>query len=215
MLAQQALFGVGPPRIDSSFRSIRHLRLGEGAWVEHQPRWLSGGAAVFEHLHETTQWQAHQRPMYDRVVDVPRLTASLPVHGPGHPVLDEAARCLSDRYELHLDRISVAWYRDGNDSVAPHGDKMGPLVFDTVIAIVSLGGPRRFLIKPRSASRSLVFVLDCGDLLVMGGTAQHTCQHGVPKVAHANPRIAVVFRPALPHDDASADDNARSPPDNA
>jgi alkylated DNA repair dioxygenase AlkB len=39
-------------------------------------------------------------------------------------------------------------------------------------------------------------MLGGGDLFVMGGTAQRTWRHGVPKVAEAGPRIAVMFRPA-------------------
>jgi len=31
---------------------------------------------------------------------------------------------------------------------------------------------------------------------VMGGTCQRTWRHGIPKVASAGPRIAVMFRPA-------------------
>jgi len=34
-----------------------------------------------------------------------------------------------------------------------------------------------------------------GDLVVMGGTCQRTWRHGIPKVANAGPRIALMFRP--------------------
>ncbi len=39
-------------------------------------------------------------------------------------------------------------------------------------------------------------MLGRGDLVVMGGTCQRTWRHGIPKVASAGPRIALMFRPA-------------------
>ena len=41
----------------------------------------------------------------------------------------------------------------------------------------------------------VVLMLGWGDLLVMGGSCQRTWQHSIPKVAHALPRMAVMFRP--------------------
>jgi len=138
--------------------------------------------------------------MYERVVDVPRLVAVLPDDGPGHPVLDQAAAVLSRHYGLALTRVSLAYYRDGRDSVAWHGDRLGRLVDDTVVAILSLGEPRRFLLRPAVGGASRAFDLGWGDLLVMGGSCQRTWQHAVPKTALAGPRISAQFRPNV--DDA-------------
>jgi alkylated DNA repair dioxygenase AlkB len=66
---------------------------------------------------------------------------------------------------------------------------------DALVATVSLGAPRRFLMRPRAGGRSRGWKLGWGDLLVMGGSSQRTWQHSIPKVAHADPRIAVMFRP--------------------
>jgi alkylated DNA repair dioxygenase AlkB len=194
-LAEQAsLFGSGEPRLDPDLTGLRRLPLDAGAWVDHLPGWLEGHDAVFEALRRTTRWEHHRRRMYERVVDVPRLVAELPDDGPGHPVLDRAARVLSRRYGLALARVSLAYYRDGRDSVAWHGDRLGHLVDDTVVAIVSLGEPRRFLLRPAGGGASRVFDLGWGDLLVMGGSCQRTWQHAVPKTAVAGPRISVQFR---------------------
>ena len=150
---------------------------------------------MFETLRRTTQWEHHRRRMYERVVDVPRLVAELPEDGPGHPVLAQAAEVLSRRYGLALSRISLAYYRDGRDSVAWHGDRLGCLIDDTVVAILSLGEPRRFLLRPAAGGASRAFELGWGDLLVMGGSCQRTWQHAVPKMALAGPRMSVQFRP--------------------
>ena len=105
---------------------------------------------------------------------------------------------LSRRYAVNLASISLAYYRDGNDSVAPHGDKLGPLRQNTVVAILSLGAPRRFTLRAVDGSLRLCFELGWGDLLVMGGNCQESFLHGVPKVRHAEPRMSVQFREKLP-----------------
>ncbi len=202
-LAEQAcLFGSGAPRLDPAFAGLRRLTLGAGAWVEHLPGWLAGHDAVFETLRQTTRWEHHRRRMYERIVDVPRLVASLPDDGPGHPVLEEAAAALSRRYGLDLTSVSLAYYRDGRDSVAWHGDRLGRLADDTVVAILSLGEPRRFLLRPAAGGASRAFELGWGDLLVMGGACQRTWQHAVPKATRAGPRMSVQFRPIAVDEEA-------------
>ena len=104
------------------------------------------------------------------------------------------ASTLARHYGVDFAGITLAWYRDGRDSVAPHGDRIGRLCEDTVIAIVSVGAPRRFLLHPVASGRSRIFSLGWGDLLVMGGSCQRTWLHSVPKVARADPRISVQFR---------------------
>jgi alkylated DNA repair dioxygenase AlkB len=130
--------------------------------------------------------------MYTRVVETPRLFGSIPDDGPGHPILFAIKDALSERYGESYDRISVAYYRDGNDSVAWHGDKVGGR--DCVIPILSVGGPRKFLMKRKESKRSLGFNVGWGDLLVMGGACQRLWMHTVPKQAHAEPRMAIMFR---------------------
>lgn len=194
---QTTLFGGREPSIDPRLTGVRRTLLSHAAWVDHLPGWLEGHEVVFDTLWRTTCWQHHRRRMYDRVVDVPRLVAEIPADGPGHPVLRCASAALSAHYGWRLDRISLAAYRDGRDSVAPHGDRLGRLVDDSVVAIVSVGAPRRFLMRPVAGGPSRAFDLGWGDLLVMGGTCQRTWQHGVPKAAAAAPRMSIQFRPAV------------------
>ena len=197
LVEQTCLFGAGQPRLDPELAGLRRIALGGRAWIDHLAGWVEGHAALFEALRETTRWQHQRRRMYERVVDVPRLVATLPDDGPGHPVLVEATAALSRRYGLALDRISLAYYRDGRDSVAWHGDRLGRLVDDTVVAIVSVGAPRRFLLRRTAGGASRAFDLGWGDLLVMGGSCQRTWQHAVPKAAFAEPRVSIQFRPAV------------------
>ena len=139
--------------------------------------------------------------MYDNVVDVPRLLHN---YGIGellpHRALTEAREALNAYYRPELGEPFVTagccYYRDGHDSVAWHGDRIGRGDReDTMVAIVSLGDPRRLALRPRGGGASLSFTLGHGDLLVMGGSCQRTWEHSVPKVAHAGPRLSVQFRP--------------------
>lgn len=193
---QRSLFGAAMSRCDPELRELRRTDLGAGAWIDHRPEWVEVHEALMEALWTTMRWQAHRRRMYDRVVDVPRLVASWPEDGPGHPLIPELAVALSRHYGRPLPGISFAAYRDGRDSVAFHGDRLGPAREDAIVAIIALGTRRRFLLRPVGGGRSRAFDFGGGDLLVMGGTCQQTWEHAVPKVAHADLRISIQLRSA-------------------
>ena len=197
---QLSLLGVEPPRFDARFSALRRVELHSGAWIEYQPSWVSGHEPLYDALNDTSDWQAASRTMYERVVDVPRLLAHYEP-GTGPPIVASMAEALSRRYGVHLPRISMALYRDGRDSVAWHRDKVLRDREYALMAIVSLGEPRRFMLRPVGGGASQSFHLGWGDLLVMGGTTQRTWEHCVPKVKHAGPRMSLMFRPAGYDDD--------------
>jgi alkylated DNA repair dioxygenase AlkB len=188
---------VGVPALDDAERTT----LTRGAWVDCRRNWLPGADDVFATLVADVPWRAERRQMYDRVVDVPRLVHTYAAGEPlPHPTLEKARSALSAHYQPVLGEPFVTagccYYRDGRDSVAWHGDTIGRgRTHDTLVAIVSLGDPRRLALRPRGGGESLSFELGHGDLLVMGGSCQRTWEHAVPKVAHAGPRISVQFRP--------------------
>lgn len=197
-MTQGLLFGCETPAIDNTFGDIERHLLSHGAWVDYCPGWLLGHHSVFEWLAQSANWQQQRRRMYDSIVAVPRLVAKAPSDGPCGRIIREASRKLSVRYKLPLTSVALAWYRDGADSVAMHGDRMGYASTNTIIATISTGAPRRFVMRANTGARSCAFQLGWGDLLVMGGTAQATWRHGVPKVARSDPRIAIIFRPHVP-----------------
>jgi alkylated DNA repair dioxygenase AlkB len=198
---QRSLFDGGEPRFDPRLHRLCRIPLDEGAWIDHIPGWLEGHESLLDTLWETTRWQSHRRRMYERIVDVPRLVATLPDDGPGHPVVTEIADALSAHYFRDLFDVSLAAYRDGRDSVAFHGDRLGIRRADAIVAIVSIGFARRFLLRPAGGGASRAFNLGRGDLIVMGGACQLTWEHAVPKVARAELRISVQFRSAAEDDE--------------
>ena len=75
------------------------------------------------------------------------------------------------------------YYRDGRDSVAPHSDRELRELDDTIVAILTLGARRPFLVRPKAGGPSRDLAPGSGDLLVMGGRMQRDWEHAVPKVA--------------------------------
>lgn len=191
---QVSLFGRHAPRFDATFAALERVTLGDGAWLDVARGWLDGHAALFDELRDGVAWREESRRMYDRLVDVPRLFAVLPPEA-RPPILDQMRLSLGARYGTDFARVSVALYRDGSDSVAWHGDYVARTMDEALVATVSLGEPRRFLVRPTGGGRSLSLAIGWGDLVVMGGSCQRTHQHAIPKVAHAGPRIAIMFRP--------------------
>ena len=189
----------GPGPLDQ----IGRTELAHGAWVDFLPGWMSGADELFDRLLTVVPWRAERRWMYERVVDVPRLLCfydegdDLP-----DPLLAAARDALDAHYAAELGErfvtAGLCLYRDGRDSVAWHGDKIGRgSREDTMVAIVSLGTPRPLLLRPAGGGGpTLRHDIGHGDLLVMGGSCQRTWQHAIPKSARpTGPRISVQFRP--------------------
>jgi alkylated DNA repair dioxygenase AlkB len=191
---QPSLLGAGGPRIDPGLAGIERVELGEGAWLDHLPGWVTGTDELFETVLAEAPWQSRERPMYDRMVVEPRLTTGEWADPPA-PVA-AMGDALSAHYDRDLHVVSANLYRSGRDSVAWHGDRIGRRQAETVVAIVSLGCARRFLLRPTGGGASRRYLTQAGDLLVLGGSCQRTFQHSVPKCREAGPRISVMFREA-------------------
>ncbi len=195
---QASLFAAGEtPEIDRAFTSLQHIHLDQQSWLDYVPGWVSGADRLFEEIFDGRLWAQRSRKMYDRRVREPRLTAPWNARSGDPlepPVLEEIRIVLSERYERSFDSVGFNLYRDGNDSVAWHGDRIKKDIADPIVALVSVGEPRKFLMRPKGGGRSRAFSLGRGDLLVTGGRSQRTWEHSVPKVARAGPRISLAYR---------------------
>ena len=184
-----------------SFAGLERRELGRGAWVDVLRTWVPDADDVLSTLVREVPWRAEKRQMYDRLVDVPRLVYTYMIgEDLPHPVLTEARDALTEHYLPELGEpfrtAGCCYYRDGRDSVAWHGDTIGRgSTHDTMVAIVSVGDPRRLCLRPRGGGDSIAIEMGHGDLVVMGGSCQRTWEHAVPKVASAGPRLSVQFRP--------------------
>jgi alkylated DNA repair dioxygenase AlkB len=182
---------------DAKFGALQRIDLDGASWIDLQPGWVSGSDALFEQIVRGRSWRQRERVLFDKPVLEPRLTAPWLAQS-GRPleprVLEEMRRALGKRYAVEFDSVGFNYYRDGNDSVAWHRDHLRREIPQPVVALVSLGEPRKFLLRPRQGGPSRPFMLGRGDLLVTGGRAQKEWHHSVPKVARAGPRISLAFR---------------------
>jgi len=180
--------------------------LADDEWgrIAYLPRFVPAALARswFTALHDAVPWKAECRRMYDREVDVPRLTAHY--HLPAAPSADshlpdaivQAARRVMDATGVPFTSVGLNLYRDGRDSVAPHNDHLDVIVEGFSIALLSLGATRRMTIRAKAPPRRALHVdLEGGSLLTMSYATQLHYTHGVPKTKEpVGERISLAFR---------------------
>jgi alkylated DNA repair dioxygenase AlkB len=176
--------------------------------ISYTPGFVSPAQAEswFAALRAGVEWKAERRQMYDREVDVPRLTGHFALAPSGEDAIPpaailEAARHVIARTGVPFTGVGLNRYRDGRDSVAPHNDHLDVLAPGFPIALLSLGATRRMTIRAKAAPRRVLYVdLEGGSLLLMSYETQLHYTHGVPKVAEpVGERISVAFRVRPPH----------------
>lgn len=192
----------------------------QGAELAFDPDWLGLDEAerLFAALHATIAWEVHRIRLFGREVDSPRLSCWIGDPGASyaysgtrfdpHP-WPRALLSVRDRLRVALgidfNSVLANLYRDGRDYMGWHSDNEGALGPRPVIASLSLGATRRFVLKFRDASavrgnpgeRSGPFALslDAGSLLVMRGDTQRNYRHALPRTAKVvGPRINLTLR---------------------
>ncbi len=194
-MSQSSLF-TAEPRVlaQDAERGIRYLP--QFIDIERAARW-------FIAIRDEALWHSERRPMYDRVVDVPRLTGGYALDGgDALPVaLQEAATAMCTGLGVAFTHVGLNYYRDGRDSVAPHNDKLHSIAPGCPIALLSLGATRRMDIREKQPKegqarrRGWRVELEPGSVLVMSFESQKHFDHGIPKVSGSvGPRISLAFR---------------------
>lgn len=196
---------MDPPAYVDRAAAVERVQLDEGSWVDAARGWLLEPDAVFAHLSDEVPWSTTQLFRYDHHVEERRLSAGWRPGTPlPHPALGEATRVLQHRYRARFDGFAMTLYRDGRDGQAFHRDTDLRWLDDTVIAVLTLGARRPWLLRPRShrhdhspgkgATHDLA--PGPGDLLVMGGRCQADWEHSVPYLGArpVAPRISIQWR---------------------
>jgi alkylated DNA repair dioxygenase AlkB len=151
----------------------------------------------FAALLQDIAWETERRPMYDRIVDVPRLFARARLDdADAHPVVRAAAQLARDVTGAQFDSAGLNLYRNEQDSVAWHNDKLHRLQPGAPIAIFSLGETRPLAIRTKRMPRkSLRIGLTPGSILLMSYETQLHLDHAILKErAPCGPRISLAFR---------------------
>ncbi len=190
------------PELEPLGDAVERIDLGQGAWLDVRPGWVTNSDELFERLAQRVPWKADAREMYDRIVAVPRLVSWFgPEQALPDTVLGRAQFDLNEHYGRPKDQVfetaGLCFYRTGDDSVAWHGDRVGRLIHrDTMVAIVSVGAERILSLRPKGGGEVRRFAVGHGNLVVMGGSCQRTHEHAILKTKQAvGPRISIQFRP--------------------
>lgn len=178
--------------------TARRLVDDESGRIAYRPHFVSEREAqrAFETLRSGIQWHSQRRWMYERQVDVPRLTASYRDADQMPDLLRELFVRVRQGTGAPFNSVGLNLYRDENDSVAPHNDHLDEIVEGEPIALLSLGSTRRMTIRSKARPRRVVDVdLEPGSLLTMSYETQRYYDHGIPKQrGRVGPRMSVVFR---------------------
>jgi len=168
--------------------------------------------AVFAALTADIPWETHRIRMFGKWVDSPRLScwigdpqatyrysgADFAPH-PWLPVLAEMRQRLQQELGVPFNSVLANRYRDGRDAMGWHSDDEPELGPEPVIASVSLGAMRRFVLRRRDDHAvKQAFLLEPGSLLVMRGRSQLEWQHALPRTARpVGERINLTFRQVM------------------
>ncbi|MEN5207862.1 alpha-ketoglutarate-dependent dioxygenase AlkB [Stenotrophomonas terrae] len=179
--------------------------------VQHLPGWLPAAQAdaLLLALHTQVAWEIHRIRMFGRWLDSPRLSCWMGdadahyrysgadfIPHPWVPAVNELRERLQQACDARFNSVLLNRYRDGRDSMGWHSDDEPELGPTPLIASLSLGAERRFLLRRRDdPARKLEYRLGHGDLLLMRGDCQRDYQHALPKTARvAGERINLTFR---------------------
>jgi len=189
----------GCERIDLADGS---LALFAEAFVAEAPAWFAA-------LLEEVRWEQHWLTLFGRRIAAPRLSAWYAEPGcsyrysglslaaqPFTPVLAQI-RARTEALAGHgFNSVLLNLYRDGADGMSWHSDDEPELGPEPLIASLSLGATRRFLLRRRDAPRTRLGIdLADGSLLLMAPPLQRHWQHSVPKTRRATgPRINLTWR---------------------
>lgn len=187
-----------------------------GAELWFAADWLEAGQAdaLFTVLQERVAWETHRIRMFGRMVDSPRLSCWMGDAGTAYsysgtrfephpwpsPVLEAVRARLADELGGAFNSALANRYRDGRDYMGWHSDNEAALGPRPVIASLSLGATRRFVLKHREDARQAKLGLELahGSLLVMRSDTQRNYKHALPRTAKpVGERINLTFRRIL------------------
>lgn len=181
------------------------------------PRMLSPDEAslYYDQLRMYLNWQQERIKIFGKVHDQPRLTAwfeqglsaysnykceiaSQPWPSNLLPIKLKVEKLSGTRFNSAL----ANFYRNGRDYMGFHSDDELILGLNPLIASLSLGAERRFVVKGKTDKKTVLdLTLGNGSLIIMSGRFQHEFKHGVPKSLRCTEgRINLTFRKLKPDD---------------
>ncbi len=179
--------------------------------VQYLPSFLVQEEAerLMSELIHSVKWEQRSVTIFGRLVPQPRLTAwigestyrysGMTLHPqPWDTLLQQLRERVSAITGAHFNSALLNLYRNGKDSVAWHRDNEKELGGTPVIASLSLGAERKFVLRRFNNKQEKIEVqLGHGSLLLMKGNTQQQWEHSLPKDSSIHPRLNITFRKIL------------------
>ena len=166
----------------------------------------ASNADVLAELIAATPWRSETVTVYGKQHLQPRLSAAygaapytysgLTIHPlPWTPLLLAIKAAVESASAYTFNSVLLNYYRDGRDSMGMHSDDERELGRNPVVASVSFGATRTFILRHKASKQTIKLDLTDGCLLLMAGALQHHWQHGINKLTKpAGPRVNLTFR---------------------
>jgi alkylated DNA repair dioxygenase AlkB len=182
-----------------------HIGDGELALLARLPLSLSN-AEIFARLLHETPWREESVVVYGKRHLQPRLTAwygdaSYTYSGlrleplPWTALLLEIRAAVEAACGQRFNSVLLNRYRNERDSMGMHSDDEPELGNDPVIASLSYGATRTFILRHKRDKRIVRLPLEDGSLLLMSGQLQRNWLHGINKSTRPlGERLNLTFR---------------------
>eukprot|EP01012_Entosiphon_sulcatum_P056351 TRINITY_DN79999_c0_g1_i1.p1 TRINITY_DN79999_c0_g1~~TRINITY_DN79999_c0_g1_i1.p1 ORF type:complete len:207 (-),score=52.98 TRINITY_DN79999_c0_g1_i1:44-640(-) len=190
--------------------TVKTFKLDEESFVDFVPDFIGKAEAdaLLGHLLEDVEWRTVRRTLFGKSFDIPRLQSWMSDKGvkaslyqkeaalQWSPAVLAVRKRLEERLQQSFDYVLLNQYRNGKDKIAPHSDGEADVPGKDVIASISLGAERRFVVKPKNGKETTLDLrLPHGSLVVMRGKMQRGWVHAVPPEARVtSPRVNLTFR---------------------
>jgi alkylated DNA repair dioxygenase AlkB len=162
--------------------------------------------SFYDKLMTATSWCEYEMPMYDKIITAPRMISwhqdkEVDIPSGNAPEFTADLNKIRERVEaqtaLKFNAVLLNLYRNGNDGVSWHSDKIDKSGITPIIASVTFGETRMFRLrhKFRKDVPQVDIPLYHGSFLIMAGKTNSFWEHAVPKTAkEVLPRINLTFR---------------------
>jgi alkylated DNA repair dioxygenase AlkB len=111
------------------------------------------------------------------------------------PTVEQIMKDASEEINQELNHCVLTLYRDENDSLAFHQDKILDLEDNSMILSISFGEPRPILFHEINGKKEQQIMLQPGSLLAFGPKTNSRYKHAIPKMNDpCGPRISLSIR---------------------
>jgi alkylated DNA repair dioxygenase AlkB len=186
---------------DAELYYLRHLPLAQAPHL------------VMRHLIDEVPWRAESIVVWGKTYPQPRLIAWYGDNGmsytysgirleplPWTQTLSDIKRRVEAVARTDFNSVLLNYYRDHRDSMGLHSDDEPELGEQPILASLSLGEERTFILKHKGEKdlKPVRLKLASGSLLLMKGETQRYWKHGIDKETRPfGPRVNLTFRRIL------------------